>query len=79
MASKVEIAGPGFLNIFLDEAFLAQQADAALADCLGKVAAAEAQTIVADYSAPNAAKGNARWPPYVQRSSVMLLFVHLSS
>lgn len=56
IASKVEIAGPGFLNIFLDEAFLAQQADAALADSRLGVAAAEAQTIVADYSAPNVAK-----------------------
>ncbi|MEZ9349753.1 arginine--tRNA ligase [Vibrio splendidus] len=56
IASKVEIAGPGFLNIFLDEAFLAQQADAALADSRLGVTAAEAQTIVADYSAPNVAK-----------------------
>ena len=56
IASKVEIAGPGFLNIFLDEAFLAQQADAALADSRLGVAKAEAQTIVTDYSAPNVAK-----------------------
>ncbi|WP_102577642.1 arginine--tRNA ligase, partial [Vibrio splendidus] len=56
IASKVEIAGPGFLNIFLDEAFLAQQADAALVDSRLGVSAAEAQTIVADYSAPNVAK-----------------------
>ncbi|MFA0568624.1 arginine--tRNA ligase [Vibrio gallaecicus] len=56
IASKVEIAGPGFLNIFLDEAFLAQQADAALADSRLGVATAESQTIVTDYSAPNVAK-----------------------
>lgn len=56
IASKVEIAGPGFLNIFLDEAFLAKQADAALADSRLGVAVAETQTIVADYSAPNVAK-----------------------
>ncbi|MCW0468898.1 arginine--tRNA ligase [Vibrio chagasii] len=35
---------------------LAKQADAALADSRLGVAAAEAQTIVADYSAPNVAK-----------------------
>ncbi|MGR5542593.1 arginine--tRNA ligase, partial [Vibrio campbellii] len=46
IASKVEIAGPGFINIFLDEAFLAQQADAALADARLGVNAEQAQTIV---------------------------------
>lgn len=56
IASKTEIAGPGFINIFLSEEFLAKQADAALADeCLG-VAKEAQQTIVADYSAPNVAK-----------------------
>lgn len=56
IASKTEIAGPGFINIFLSEAFLAQQADAALADDRLGVALEEQQTIVADYSAPNVAK-----------------------
>ncbi|HAS64074.1 MAG TPA: arginine--tRNA ligase, partial [Vibrio sp.] len=56
IASKTEIAGPGFINIFLSEEFLATQADAALADARLGVAAEEAQTIVADYSAPNVAK-----------------------
>ncbi|MFO3906334.1 arginine--tRNA ligase [Enterobacter hormaechei] len=56
IASKTEIAGPGFINIFLDPAFLAQHVDAALkSDRLG-VAKPEAQTIVVDYSAPNVAK-----------------------
>ncbi|MDY0922052.1 arginine--tRNA ligase [Leclercia sp. CFBP8987] len=56
IASKTEIAGPGFINIFLDPAFLAQHVDAALkSDRLG-VAQPEAQTIVVDYSAPNVAK-----------------------
>ncbi|WP_158161561.1 arginine--tRNA ligase [Grimontia hollisae] len=56
MASKTEIAGPGFINIFLSSEWLAEQADAALAsDRLG-VAEAEKQNIVVDYSAPNVAK-----------------------
>ncbi len=56
IASKTEIAGPGFINIFLSEAFLAKQAEAALADERLGVTAEEQQTIVADYSAPNVAK-----------------------
>ncbi len=52
IASKVEIAGPGFINIFLDPAFLAEHVQQALAsDRLG-VATPEKQTIVVDYSAP---------------------------
>ncbi|MEZ8102071.1 arginine--tRNA ligase [Vibrio bivalvicida] len=56
IASKTEIAGPGFINIFLSEEFLAKQADVALADARLGVAAEEQKTIVADYSAPNVAK-----------------------
>ncbi|ADT86431.1 arginine--tRNA ligase [Vibrio sp. Vb2880] len=56
IASKTEIAGPGFINIFLSEEFLAKQADAALADERLGVAKEAQQTIVADYSAPNVAK-----------------------
>ncbi|HDR2788476.1 TPA: arginine--tRNA ligase [Enterobacter asburiae] len=56
IASKTEIAGPGFINIFLDPEFLAGNVDAALkSDRLG-VTQPEAQTIVVDYSAPNVAK-----------------------
>jgi len=56
IASKTEIAGPGFINIFLDPAFLAANVDAALkSDRLG-VSQPQAQTIVVDYSAPNVAK-----------------------
>lgn len=56
IASKTEIAGPGFINIFLDPTFLAGNVDAALkSDRLG-VTQPEAQTIVVDYSAPNVAK-----------------------
>ena len=56
IASKTEIAGPGFINIFLSEEFLAKQADVALKDERLGVAKEEEQTIVADYSAPNVAK-----------------------
>ncbi|MDP2571006.1 arginine--tRNA ligase [Vibrio penaeicida] len=56
IASKTEIAGPGFINIFLSETFLAEQADAALADERLGVAKDEQKTIVTDYSAPNVAK-----------------------
>ncbi len=56
IASKTEIAGPGFINIFLSEEFLAKQAEAALADERLDVAKEQQQNIVADYSAPNVAK-----------------------
>ncbi|EKI1640540.1 arginine--tRNA ligase [Salmonella enterica] len=56
IASKVEIAGPGFINISLEPAFLAEQVQQALAsDRLG-VSQPTRQTIVVDYSAPNVAK-----------------------
>ncbi|EHS7403358.1 arginine--tRNA ligase [Salmonella enterica] len=56
IASKVEIVGPGFINIFLEPAFLAEQVQQALAsDRLG-VSQPTRQTIVVDYSAPNVAK-----------------------
>lgn len=56
MAHKVEIAGPGFINIHLAPAWLAQRAAESLrADRLG-VAASRQQTIVVDYSSPNLAK-----------------------
>ncbi|MGO2509931.1 MAG: arginine--tRNA ligase [Vibrio hibernica] len=56
IANKTEIAGPGFINIFLDPAFLAKQASLALSDERLGIAAEQSQTIVADYSAPNVAK-----------------------
>lgn len=56
IASKVEIADPGFINIFLEPAFLAEQVQQALtSDRLG-VSQPTRQTIVVDYSAPNVAK-----------------------
>jgi len=56
IANKVEIAGPGFINIFLDPAWLAKQVEVALADERLDVAPVKPQTIVVDYSAPNVAK-----------------------
>lgn len=56
IASKVEIAGPGFINIFLEPAFLAEQVQQALASERLSVSQPTRQTIVVDYSAPNVAK-----------------------
>lgn len=57
IAAKVEIAGPGFINIFLDSAFLASQVDAAVkSERAGVAKVAQPQTVVVDYSAPNVAK-----------------------
>ena len=56
IASKVEIAGPGFINIFLDPAFLAEHVQQALASERLGVAKPAKQTVVIDYSAPNVAK-----------------------
>ncbi|MEC5341758.1 arginine--tRNA ligase [Brenneria populi] len=56
IAEKTDIAGPGFINIFLDKQWLASQVENALrAPKLG-VTPVEPQTIVIDYSAPNVAK-----------------------
>ena len=55
--AKVEIAGPGFINFYLDSQWLARQIDALLTDAhLGVKTATPPQTIVVDYSAPNVAK-----------------------
>ncbi|MDU2940381.1 MAG: arginine--tRNA ligase [Enterobacteriaceae bacterium] len=56
IASKTEIAGPGFINIFLEPAFLAGLVDDALKSERLGVVLPEPQTIVIDYSAPNVAK-----------------------
>ncbi|KAA6050980.1 arginine--tRNA ligase [Pantoea sp. Bo_7] len=56
IASHTEIAGPGFINIFLDRQWLAQQAAQALQQSDLGVSKPEPQTIVIDYSAPNVAK-----------------------
>ncbi len=56
IASKVEIAGPGFINIFLCSKWLSVQTDAAMSDARLGLKLEKQQNIVVDYSAPNVAK-----------------------
>ncbi len=57
VASVVEIAGPGFVNLTMSDAFLAEQVATVAADGrLGVRPAAVPERIVVDYSAPNTAK-----------------------
>lgn len=56
IARKVDIAGPGFINIFLDPRWLENQLVGALSSPRLGVASVAPQTIVVDYSAPNVAK-----------------------
>ena len=57
IAAKVEVAGPGFINIDLKPEWLAQQLALAEADPRLKIAPVETpQTVVIDYSGPNLAK-----------------------
>lgn len=56
IAQHIEIAGPGFINIFLCTDWLEQQSELAVNDQRLNVTPAEKQTIVIDYSAPNVAK-----------------------
>ncbi|MFQ3265725.1 MAG: arginyl-tRNA synthetase [Colwellia sp.] len=62
IASKIELAGPGFINIHLDENWLAEQLNKVAQDDnigvaqRGAKPGDEPQTVVVDYSAPNLAK-----------------------
>ncbi|TEW53166.1 arginine--tRNA ligase [Psychromonas sp. RZ22] len=54
---KTEIAGPGFINFFINPNYLEKQIDSAFADArLNVDLTATPQTIVIDYSSPNLAK-----------------------
>lgn len=56
VVDKFEIAGPGFINIFLSDEFLAKSAQTArTAPNLG-ISPAQTETVVVDYSSPNIAK-----------------------
>ncbi|MDP4765849.1 MAG: arginine--tRNA ligase [Pseudomonadales bacterium] len=55
-ADKVEIAGPGFINIHLSAEFIANSLTKLRADTHLGVEPRPAETIVIDYSAPNLAK-----------------------
>ncbi|QHB16748.1 arginine--tRNA ligase [Mannheimia pernigra] len=56
IADKLDIAGPGFINIFLNQEWLAQSANNALQAVDFDIKTANPQTIVIDYSSPNVAK-----------------------
>jgi arginyl-tRNA synthetase len=57
MASEVSIAGPGFINVRLNPAWLAGRVQSTISDArLGIEAAQPPRTIVVDLSGPNAAK-----------------------
>jgi arginyl-tRNA synthetase len=57
VASELEIAGPGFVNVTFSPEFLAEQLSKVAADDrLGVASAAAPLTVVIDYSAPNVAK-----------------------
>ncbi|MDX5408382.1 MAG: arginine--tRNA ligase [Chromatiaceae bacterium] len=57
IAEKIEIAGPGFINVMLDKSWLATLLQQAAADSrLGVSTNTAPQTVVVDYSAPNLAK-----------------------
>ncbi|MDT0593890.1 arginine--tRNA ligase [Glaciecola petra] len=56
IAEKLEVAGPGFINIFLSNKWLSEQTMLALTDARLNIQKKVEQTIVVDYSAPNLAK-----------------------
>lgn len=56
IASRLDVAGPGFINIHLNETWLDQTLQNFITDDRLGVTEQPAQTIVADYSSPNLAK-----------------------
>jgi arginyl-tRNA synthetase len=57
VASDLEVAGPGFVNVTFSAEFLAAQLTVVSADDrLGVLAASDVKNVVVDYSAPNVAK-----------------------
>ena len=56
IAEKTEIAGPGFINIFLKNSWLAENINRSVQDPKLGVHNPEKQTVVVDYSSPNVAK-----------------------
>ncbi len=57
VVGSAEVSGPGFINITLSDEWIAEQANAQLADPrLGVSRTEQPQRVVVDYSAPNVAK-----------------------
>jgi arginyl-tRNA synthetase len=57
IASKVDVGGPGFVNVTLDEAYVTRLVQELAKDAgLGLAAVTKPETVVIDYSAPNVAK-----------------------
>ncbi len=57
IADNIELAGPGFINIHLNQAWLAKQLVLVAQDThVGVTQRTTPQTVVVDYSAPNLAK-----------------------
>jgi arginyl-tRNA synthetase len=58
VCERYEVAGPGFVNLFLSGGFLASQLQAMAADeqLLGVVPSAQRLKVVVDYAGPNVAK-----------------------
>ena len=56
IAEKLEVAGPGFINIHLRNDWLAQQLISLRKEPIARLKTQQPQTIVVDYSAPNLAK-----------------------
>ncbi|MGP1933621.1 MAG: arginine--tRNA ligase [Arsenophonus sp. NC-XBC3-MAG3] len=56
IASKVEIAESGFINIFLDKQWIAEQIELTLQHEKLAISTIKPQTVIIDYSAPNVAK-----------------------
>jgi arginyl-tRNA synthetase len=77
--TSVEVAGPGFINIVLTDAYLASRVDAVVGDDrLGAPEVGDPDTVVVDYGGPNVAKelhvGHLR--PAIIGESIKRMFRH---
>ncbi len=56
LIEKAEVAGPGFINIFLSEKYLKEESRKALKEDYGKSQVGDNKNLIVEYSAPNIAK-----------------------